>query len=80
VPFDVPVTSPLQEAIDAMATSDPLTFLVTAQDNPFSAAGFGNWVPRGPRRGWTSEALHFFPCRRRGVDPTRYRRRDMLRD
>jgi hypothetical protein len=30
VPFDVPVTSPLQEAIDAMATSDPLTFLVTA--------------------------------------------------
>src|ERR1700731_3417635 len=33
----------LQEAIHAMPTGDHLTFLVTAQGKPFSAAGFGNW-------------------------------------
>ena len=33
----------LQEAIDAMPASNHLTFLVTAQGKPFSAAGFGNW-------------------------------------
>jgi site-specific recombinase XerD len=43
VPFDVPVMPALQEAIDAMPVSSHLTFLVTAQGNPFSAAGFGNW-------------------------------------
>jgi integrase len=42
-PFDVPVIPALQEAIDAMPASDHLTFLVTAQGKPFTAAGFGNW-------------------------------------
>lgn len=41
VPFDVPVMPILQEAIDAMPPS--MTFLVTAQGKPFTAAGFGNW-------------------------------------
>ncbi len=41
--FDVPVMPTLQQAIDAMPASDHLTFLVTAQGKPFSAAGFGNW-------------------------------------
>jgi len=43
VSFDVPVMPTLQEAIHAMPTGDHLTFLVTAQGKPFSAAGFGNW-------------------------------------
>ena len=43
VPFDVTVMPMLQAAIDAMLPSDHLTFLVTAQGRPFSAAGFGNW-------------------------------------
>lgn len=43
VPFEVPVMDALQKAIDAMPASDHLTFLVTAQGKPFSAAGFGNW-------------------------------------
>jgi integrase len=43
VAFDVPVLPSLQEAIDAMPAGDNLTFLVTAQGKPFSAAGFGNW-------------------------------------
>jgi site-specific recombinase XerD len=43
VPFDVPVMPSLQAAIDAMPASDHLTFLVTAQGKPFTAAGFGNW-------------------------------------
>jgi hypothetical protein len=33
----------LQQAIDAMPASDHLTFLVTGQGKPFTAAGFGNW-------------------------------------
>ena len=41
--FDVPVMPELQKAIDAMPASDHLTFLVTSQGKPFSAAGFGNW-------------------------------------
>jgi integrase len=41
--FDVPVLPALQQAIGAMPASDHLTFLVTAQGKPFSAAGFGNW-------------------------------------
>jgi hypothetical protein len=41
VAFDVPVMPMLQAAIDAMPTSEHLTFLVTAQGKPFSAAGFG---------------------------------------
>ena len=43
VPFDVPVIPALQEAIDAMPSSNHLTFLVTARGEPFTAAGFGNW-------------------------------------
>jgi site-specific recombinase XerD len=43
VQFSVEVMPRLQAAIDAMPTSDHLTFLVTAQGKPFTAAGFGNW-------------------------------------
>jgi site-specific recombinase XerD len=43
VPFYVTVTPRLQAAIDAMPASDHLTFLITAQGKPFTAAGFGNW-------------------------------------
>ncbi|MFY9958947.1 tyrosine-type recombinase/integrase [Bradyrhizobium sp.] len=43
VPFNVTVMPRLQEAIDAMPVCDHLTFLVTAQGKPFTAAGFGNW-------------------------------------
>ena len=43
VAFEVDVMPPLQDAIDAMAPSDNLTFLATAHGKPFSAAGFGNW-------------------------------------
>jgi integrase len=42
VPFNIEVMPMLQEAIDAMPSSDHLTFLVTAQGKPFTAAGFGN--------------------------------------
>lgn len=42
VAFYVPVTAELQAAIDA-APSEHLTFLVTTQGKPFTAAGFGNW-------------------------------------
>jgi hypothetical protein len=42
VPFNVTVTPRLQAAIDAMPASNHLTFLVTAQGKPFTAAGFGN--------------------------------------
>jgi site-specific recombinase XerD len=43
VPFTVEVMPRLQAAIDAMPASNHLTFLVTAQGQPFTAAGFGNW-------------------------------------
>jgi integrase len=43
VPFDVPVMPALQQAIDAMPSTDHLAFLVTAQGKSFTAAGFGNW-------------------------------------
>ena len=42
VAFNVEIMPALQDAIDAMPASDHLTFLVTAQGKPFSAAGFGN--------------------------------------
>lgn len=42
VAFNVEIMPALQEAIDAMPASDHLTFLVTAQGKPFTAAGFGN--------------------------------------
>jgi site-specific recombinase XerD len=47
VPFYVAVMPRLRAAIDAMPVGEPskkhLTFLVTAQGKPFTAAGFGNW-------------------------------------
>lgn len=43
VPFHVEVTPELQAAIKAMPPSEHLTFLVTEQGKPFTAAGFGNW-------------------------------------
>ncbi|WP_223968544.1 tyrosine-type recombinase/integrase [Bradyrhizobium sp. RD5-C2] len=43
VPFNVEIMPRLQAAVDAMPASDHLTFLVTAQGKPFTAAGFGNY-------------------------------------
>jgi len=43
VAFDVPVMPMLQQAISAMPPSNHLTFLITAQGKPFTAAGFGNY-------------------------------------
>ena len=43
VPFNVEIMPRLQAAIDAMPGDRNLTFLVTAQGKPFTAAGFGNW-------------------------------------
>jgi integrase len=43
VPFNVEIMPRLQAAIDAMPASDNLTFLITAQGKPFTAAGFGNY-------------------------------------
>lgn len=44
VPFNVTVMARLQEAIDAMPDDKKnMTFLVTHQGKPFTAAGFGNW-------------------------------------
>jgi integrase len=43
VPFNIEIMPELQQAIDAMPASDHLTFLVTAQGKPFTAAGFGNY-------------------------------------
>jgi integrase len=42
VPFDIPVLSCLREELD-LQTERHLTFLVTEQGKPFTAAGFGNW-------------------------------------
>lgn len=39
--FNNEIMPMLQEAIDAMPSSDHLTFLLTAQGKPFTAAGFG---------------------------------------
>jgi site-specific recombinase XerD len=33
----------VQAAIDAMPASNHLTYLITGEGNPFTAAGFGNW-------------------------------------
>jgi integrase len=42
VPFDIPVLPSLREELD-LQTERHLTFLVTEQGKPFTAAGFGNW-------------------------------------
>jgi integrase len=41
--IDIPVLPELQNAIDAMPKLGHLTFLVTEQGKPFTAAGFGGW-------------------------------------
>jgi len=43
VPFNVEIMPSLQRAIYGMPATNHLTFLVTAQGKPFTAAGFGNW-------------------------------------
>jgi hypothetical protein len=43
VPFNAKIMPALEEAIDAMPPSNHLTFPVTAQGKPFTAAGFGNY-------------------------------------
>jgi site-specific recombinase XerD len=43
VQFNVEIMPRLQEAMDAMPASNHLTFLITAQSDQFTAAGFGNW-------------------------------------
>lgn len=48
--IEIPVLSKLRRVIDASPTGD-LTFLVTAYDKPFTAAGFGNRF-----REWCNEA------------------------
>lgn len=42
VTVELPILPALQTTLDANPTGD-LTFLVTTQGKPFSAAGFGNW-------------------------------------
>ncbi len=42
VTIEVPMLPALQKVIDASPTGD-LTFIVTSQGKPFTAAGFGNW-------------------------------------
>ncbi|MHC2257160.1 integrase [Bradyrhizobium embrapense] len=42
VPFDIPVLPSLRRELD-LQTNPNLTFLVTEQGKPFTAAGFGNW-------------------------------------
>lgn len=48
-PFNVEITPRLLVAIDAMPDGMPankhlhMTYLITAERNPFTAAGFGNW-------------------------------------
>ncbi len=58
MPFNVEVVPRLQAAIDAMPASDHLTFLVTAQDKPFTAAGFGNYFRDTTRQDCRSGARH----------------------
>ena len=44
VPFDIPVLPSLREELDRQPHDERhLTFLVTDQGKPFTAAGFGNW-------------------------------------
>jgi integrase len=42
VPFNIEVMPMLRSAIEAMPLSNHMTFLVTAQGKPFTAAGYGN--------------------------------------
>ncbi|WP_063615031.1 tyrosine-type recombinase/integrase [Bradyrhizobium sp. ARR65] len=44
VPFDIPILPSLRRELDLQPQADcNLTFLVTEQGKPFTAAGFGNW-------------------------------------
>jgi integrase len=59
VPFDIPLLPSLQEEL-SLQTERRLTFLVTDQGKPFTAAGFGNWF-----RDRCDEAG--VPCRAHGL-------------
>jgi integrase len=59
VAFDIPVLPSLQEEIE-LQTERHLTFLVTEQGKPFTAASFGNWF-----RDRCDEAA--VPCRAHGL-------------
>ena len=57
VPFNVKMMPRLQAAMDAMPASNHLTFLVTAQGNPFTAAGSATGSETcAERRGCRSDA------------------------
>jgi site-specific recombinase XerD len=43
VPFDIPILPSLRQELDLQSHARHLTFLVTEQGKPFTAAGFGNW-------------------------------------
>ena len=58
VPFNVEIMPRLQAAIDAMPASDHLTFLITGQGKPFTAAGFGNWFRDICREAEIAGAMH----------------------
>jgi hypothetical protein len=60
VPFDIPVLADLREELDLQPLSERhLTFLVTEQGKPFTAAGFGNWFrDRCDEAGLTHCAAH----------------------
>jgi integrase len=42
VPFDIPILPSLRAELDRQPRAD-MTFLMTDQGKPFTAAGFGNW-------------------------------------
>jgi integrase len=43
VPFEIPILPQLVAEIDRIPASNHMTFLVTQQGKPFTAAGFGGW-------------------------------------
>jgi integrase len=63
----VPVLPPLQAALDALPTVN-MTYLVTSDGKPFTAAGFGNWFREccneAGLRGLSAHGLRKATCRR----------------
>ncbi len=64
----IPVHSKLQTVLDHY-TADHLSFLTTARDEPFTAAGFGNWFRKacdaaGLPKGRSAHGLRKAACRR----------------
>jgi integrase len=64
----VPILPPLQAALDAIPEAN-LTFLVTSDGKPYSAAGFGNWFRKcynatGLPRGLSAHGLRKATSRR----------------